>query len=163
MNADTYDDLPEWIRPGAKLATLGSGYELVIVKKITRTQIVVHPAQHPSAESRFDRTPVRVNGQEGQYRQRGSYSVTLVRRDHPVIVGMRITRIAVNAAAEVATLRKAHDNALYDKADKRSREERALDLLDGIENAARAARRKVEALLDPSTLASAQYAQDLEA
>ena len=58
MTIDTFDDLPNWIRPGARLAVIGSGWSLITVTKITRTQIVAVSDRYSNTVNRFDRKPV---------------------------------------------------------------------------------------------------------
>lgn len=160
--SDDYADLPDWIRPGAELAALGSvGFVMVTVTRITRTQIVTVWDNRTSVEYRFNRTPVPANDShrpEPEYQQRGTYFGKLVQRSHPDITRVCIDRIARNAAHRVEEALKVYGNPRA-AGDGRPVEERAMDLLDAIENAARSARRKVEQLNAPA----AEHAQDLTA
>ncbi len=162
--ADDYADLPDWIRPGAKLAVLLGG-ALVTVTRITRTQIVAtrDGRSDGSVEYRFDRTPIPANPPyrpNPEYRRRGAYGDHLVQRSHPHIVEMLIDQAAQRAAQDVEAAYKVYRNPKTN-GDSRPVEERAMDLLDAIENAARKARRKVERLIDPGGHLAAEYAQDL--
>lgn len=161
--ADTYDDLPSWIRPGAKLAAIDGGHALVTVTKITRAQIVAVADGGRRSEYRFNRTPVPARPPyrpEPEYRLRGTYSGSLVRRDHPHVKRERIDAIAKNATHEAEQARRVYGNPKA-SGDKRPIDERAMDLLDAIENAARKARRQIEDILDPGGMLAAEYAQNL--
>lgn len=161
--ADTYDDLPTWIRPGAKLAAIDGGHVLITVTKITRAQIVAVADNNRHAEYRFNRTPVRANPPyrpEPEYRLRGTYGGSLVRRDHPHVKRERIDAIAKLAAYEAEQARKVYGNPKAN-GDNRPVDERAMDMLDAIENAARKARRQIEEILDPGGMLAAEYAQNL--
>jgi hypothetical protein len=163
---DDYSDLPDWIRPGAKLARLGlSDYSFVTVTKITRTQIVAveKPDERGFAsEYRFDRKPIpadRLTGEGEQWRRRGgAYFEFLKRRDHPEIVNSRVSAIVRNASYQIELEWKTHNTAKRNSS--KSPGELAMDYFDAVENITRAARRKVERLTDPGGHLAAEYAAE---
>jgi len=168
--ADPYADLSPWIRPGAKLANLiyQDRYSLVTVTNITRTQIVAvadsnpHSVHNPSIVYRYERIPGReFYPHEGPCHQlRGRRGARLVRRTHPTVVSLRIDAIAKQAMHEADLARSRYGNPIRE-GDTRPRDERALAMLDDIENAARTARTRILAILNPGGAVAAEHTQEV--
>lgn len=158
---DDYSDLPDWIRPGAKLAIDTTG-TLITVTRITATQIITVGDRYRNATYRFNRKPNPANPPyrpEPRYMQRGEYSRYLVRRNHPDVIAQLVNEIAGAAVEAVDAARKVYRNPRT-SGDDRPLPERAMDLLDAIENAARKARREIEHLTDPGGMLAAEYATE---
>lgn len=163
---DEYADLPEWIRPGAKLAALSlDSATLVTVQRFTKTQIVCLTST--SAEYRFYRKPEMVGwrtpGEKTpEWCAVGDRFISLVQRNHPYVVRERIRNTMTRAARDIEASVKTRTSSWAPEAErKRPIDERAMDFFDEVENIVRAARRQVEQLNDPGGMVAAEYAQDL--
>jgi hypothetical protein len=137
-------DLPDWIRPGAKLAALNfrDSYWLLTVSHITKTQIVCVPDANQATDYRFEREATSHFGDAPAHRLRGKKGTRLVQRSHPDVTRLRIDALVKGAAEEAGAARTRYGQPRAN-GDDRPIEERALSLLDDIENAARLARRQV--------------------
>jgi len=143
---DEYPDLEDWIRPGAKLASLSyrDSTAMLTVTKITKTQIVCVSDTNPDADYRFERTAIKRSTYDTTtwHYLRGNRGVRLVQRNHPDVVRLQVAGVARQAATAAEEARKRFGNPEAN-GDERPVEERALTMLDDIENAARAARHKI--------------------
>lgn len=157
--SDEYPDLPGWITPGAKLAALGlDSATMVTVTKITQTQIVTVADSNKSAVLRFRREECKEIGGSAWVRELiGNRLVVLERRDHTRVVQFKIRGVIQGLAQDVRS-------AVTPKfvKDDRTEDERAMAILDDLENLVRRARKKVERLLDPAGMLAAEHAQELE-
>lgn len=146
--AEEYADLPAWIRPGAQLAALiyRDNYTPVTVKKITATQIVTVSDRNTVHEYRFERAARSRYGDSPGYHGRGQSGTRLVERTHPDVITVEIKNQASAALSATEDAAKKFRNPGMHN-DKRVIDERVLELLDSIENAARAARKRVLELL----------------
>jgi hypothetical protein len=160
---DDYSDLPDWIRPGARVARLDhSRASMLTVTKITKTQIVTLEANGLGIR-RFDRTPVAPDYHELRnnpdaphtYRERGSYSACLVTRDDPRVVQIlreHKIRVATSTAISVAENARIRWNNPTNDEKKLDLDVRAMLVFDEVDEAIAKARRRIQrAMVDLPT------------
>ena len=148
-----YEDLPEWAQPGARAAhSTNGGVEPVTVSHVTKTQIVAKSAR--GIEYRYEREPATPHYGEKwdrpRYKQRGEWGHHLMSLDEP-----RVQRDLMRSAIRSAMLSVETSVDGWSKyrigrrpEEKRPLDEVAMEELDAIENAVRAARRKIEGALE---------------
>jgi len=145
MNVVDQQQLEDWIIVGAQLWDVGArSVTPVIVKKITRTQIVCTMVGNDNAEWRYnvEREPAMGTNSVKVHKRRGSYSDYLAEATHPEVIDYKIRAAAKRALSAVEAAGRDYDGV----ARSRPRTEvadAALALCDAIENAARAARRAI--------------------
>jgi hypothetical protein len=146
-----YPDLPAWAQPGQKAVRMRYGDATeVTIARVTRTQIIA--CDRHDQEFRFDRTPLAPNKYGSAYQQwadfgfkeRGEWGAYLVTPDEP---RAHASFLRVGLLRAVRKAREARrKGSVKPPAKLGELEQWAVEQLDELENAVRAARAEVEKL-----------------